>query len=229
MKTAILLTGNVRTWDKTKDSFTSIFGNTADIFLATYNRRYNYHPYIQEQFGLWDDEILDNDRIFELFEGFNLKKIYIDDNSTDYKVPDGVDSRQKANESTYYQYLKFRQCVELMMQQEQEQGWQYDVAIKSRTDLIYVARNNVTIDVNAITIDTGNIFPNDHMFISKRDNIVAMSGFIMEEFYNPKFEDSHEVPPHRILHNSMKNFNLEIKQEKFVDYVLRKDDFRSYY
>jgi len=228
MKIAVLLSGNVRTWDQTKDSFTSVFGNTADIFLATYNRRYNYHPYIQGKFGFVDDEILNNERIFELFEGFNLKKILIDDNSTNYKVPDGVDSRHKDHESTYYQYLKFRQAVELMIQQEQEQGWQYDVVAKARCDLMYVS-HPVTLDPNVVTIDTGNVFPNDHIYISKRDNIVKMSEFIMEEFYNPKFDDSHEVPPHRLLHNSMKYFNLEIKQEKLVDYVLRRDSIKDYY
>lgn len=228
MRVAVLLSGNVRTWDQTKDSFTSVFGTNADIFLATYNRRYNYHPYIQGKFGFNDDEILNNERIFELFEGFNLKKIFIDDNSTNYKVPDAVDPRHKDHESTYYQYLKFRQAVELMMQQEQEQGWQYDIVAKSRCDLVYVSQP-VNIDPNAVTVDVGNVFPNDHIFISRRDNIVNMSQFIMEEFYNPKFEDSHEVPPHRLLHNSMKNFNFEIKQEKLVDYVLRRDSIKDYY
>jgi len=228
LKIAILLSGNVRTWDQTKDSFINVFGNTADIFLATYNRRYNYHPYIQGKFGYQDDEILDNQRIFELFSGLNLKKVLIDDNSENYKVPDAVDPRHKDHESTYYQYLKFRQAVEMMIQQEKEQGWQYDIVVKSRCDLVYVDYP-VNFDPNVVTIDSANTFPNDWIFLSKRDNIVNMSEFIMQEFYNPKFEDSHETPPHRLLLNSMKNFNLPINQEKIVQYVLRRGDKKDYY
>jgi hypothetical protein len=199
-----------------------------DVFLSTYNRRYNYHPHIQGKFGYQDDEILDSDRIYDLFSGIDLQGVLIDDNSENYKVPDNVDPRHRDHESTYYQYLKFRQAVQLMEAHEKLQGFRYDFVIKSRCDLVY-STTPIMVNPSSVTIDSANTYPNDWIFMSSRDNIVGMSEFIMDEFYSPKYDDSHETPPHRLLLNSMKHLGLDIVQEKLVDYVLRRDDKKQYY
>jgi len=70
MKTAVLLVGNVRTWEKCKDNFVEVFGKyNPDIFLATYDTRYGYHPAVRNRIGYYDDEILSRKEIADMFKG----------------------------------------------------------------------------------------------------------------------------------------------------------------
>jgi hypothetical protein len=49
MKTAIILVGNVRTWEECKENFITTFGGDVDIFVSTYNKQYAYHPCVHRQ------------------------------------------------------------------------------------------------------------------------------------------------------------------------------------
>ena len=77
MRKAIILTGNLRTWELCKDSFIKTFDENIDIFICVSNIKYDYHTYIQENFTGPDDYILSETDIKESFNGLNLKKLII--------------------------------------------------------------------------------------------------------------------------------------------------------
>ena len=57
MKTAVLLIGNIRDWESCKPSFKQALGDH-DIFVSTYDVRYNYHPINKPAMGDLENEII---------------------------------------------------------------------------------------------------------------------------------------------------------------------------
>jgi hypothetical protein len=78
MRIALILFGNIRTWEYCKKSYLDTFNNlNPDIFISTYDRQYEYHPYIvQNELKYFNENIINVDYIEILFEDLNLK--YID-------------------------------------------------------------------------------------------------------------------------------------------------------
>jgi hypothetical protein len=230
MRAAVLLVGNIRTWDQTRPSFEEFFGDVDyDVFISTYKLRYNYHPHNRSKLGYDHDEELTAERILELFSGMNVKSILIDENSTRYDVPENVSSQFHCHPSTFFQYLKLAQAAEMMRSFEAQSGIKYDVAVKTRGDLVYNKGSFRCPEGNEIIVDSGNLFPNDCLIISSGQNMSNVSSRIMDEFYNTRHFDSHLQPPHRLLYNSMMDCGLFINKEKMIDYVLRANDYKDYY
>jgi hypothetical protein len=216
MKTAILLVGNVRTWSYCKDNFIQTFGHlNPDIFVSTYNLQYNHHPYIQNLINDNEDVLLTNDEIVNIFSGVNVKNINIDSN-LNYALPENVNGLFSGLETTFHQYIKFFESVQKMT----EYG-DYDLVIKTRCDLLY---NPINFDnaLNSIIIDSGNVYPNDCILISNKDNIVDISKFIVNEFFNPVYNNSHDTPPHGLLRNAINHLNIPVQQQKIMHCVVRK-------
>lgn len=200
-----------------------------DIFIATYNRRYNYHPHIQGKFNIADDEEMTPQRISELFSDLKVCGLLIDSNSSNYEVPAEVAAVHRDHQSTYYQYLKFKQAVDLMEGYELANNFKYDLVIRARTDLMYADKFTIAIGEKDVIVDSSNTFPNDWIFFTARDNMVNISKNIQEEFVNPKHADGHLTPPHNLLRNAMYDSGLTILTDRIVEYVLRKNDIRDYY
>jgi hypothetical protein len=220
MKTAILLVGNIRTWDDCKESFKQTFNYlNPDIFVSTYNQQYNYHPYIKGLINEYDDVILSNDDIAEKFNDITPKAIFVDDN-LNYNLPKDINPAFNGLESSFYQYNKFFQSIQIMRSFEEYEP--YDLVIKTRCDLLY---NPINLDscLESIIIDSGNVYPNDCILISNRDNIVNISEFIMREFFNPKYSDSYLNPPHGLLNSAIKYLNIPVNQQRIMNCVVRKN------
>lgn len=216
MKTAILLVGNIRTWSYCKDNFIQTFGHlNPDIFVSTYNLQYNHHPYIQNLIGDNEDVLLTNEEIVNIFSDVNIKNISIDSN-LNYTLPETVNSLFSGLETTFHQYVNFFKSVQIM-----EKFDKYDLVIKTRCDLLY---NPINFDnaLNSIIIDSGNVYPNDCILISNKDNIVNISKFIMQEFFNPLYNTSHITPPHGLLNNAINHLNIPVQQQKIMNCVVRK-------
>jgi hypothetical protein len=216
MKTAILLVGNIRTWSYCKENFLQTFGHlNPDIFVSTYNLQYNHHPYIRNLIGDNEDAWLTNEEIADIFSGINVKNISIDSN-LHYNLPEDVNSLFTGLETTFFQYLKFFQSVQIMNEYDE-----YDLVIKTRCDLLY---NPINFDnvLNSIIIDSGNVYPNDCILIANKNNIVNISEFIMQEFFNPIYSNSHDTPPHGLLCNAINHLNIPVQQQKIMNCVVRK-------
>lgn len=224
MKTAIILVGNVRTWNYCKDNFNQIFSKlNPDIFLSTYDLQYNYHPAIKNKIGDYTDILLTEEFIKKMFEGFNVKDFDIEDGQ---KIIDmtQVNSSFKEYATCYGQYSRFQKSIQMI----EKSNIEYDCVIKTRCDLIHNDFHFVDLKRNII-IDSGNIFPNDCVLITNQNSMKNISNFIMKEFLNPKYSDSHLNPPHGILHNAIKEESLLISSQKIMNCVIRKDGKKYYY
>jgi hypothetical protein len=72
MKVAVILSGNIRTWERSNlKDFVDV---DVDYFISTTNKRYNYHPFICSKYGYdsINDEIITNEEIENIL---NLKFI----------------------------------------------------------------------------------------------------------------------------------------------------------
>ncbi len=227
MKTAIILTGNIRTWDECKSSFYQTFNHlNADIFVSTYNLQYDHHPWIKSKIGDPEDCELTNEQILQKFNGFNVKAFHIEGNIDLSKDLERINPNFKSLDICYKQYRKLNLAVQLMQQFETE--GQYDCVIKTRCDVLY---NSLEISdiTNSIIIDSGNVFPNDQILITNRDKMVEISNFMVNEFFDTKYPNSDSNPPHGMLLNAINHSGLNITKQKIVNCLVRKGGKRDYY
>lgn len=226
MKTAILIIGHIRTWEYCKDNFLESFAHlTPDIFVSTYDLKYNYHPAQQGWMNGAIDTYLEYEEIRELFKDLNIIKIdyeRIQDVNSEYEIiNDQIHNNFKNDISTYLQYRKLTRAVNILKKYETEFQFKYDSIIKLRTDIHY---NRFEYDINntSIIISNGNVYPNDVIFATERDKFISISEFCNNEFYNPIYTDSHLRPPHNLLLRACEYNNLNIQQQSLMQYVVRK-------
>ena len=230
MKVAILLTGNLRTWDQCKQQFIDTFGNT-DVFLSTYNMRYGYHPVLRGRFNDYTDEIISNDYILDQFKDVNLKSYIIEDYLEVERFIDEelkiVHPSMNTHPASFGQYRKLKQCVDLLIMEECKVNEKYDLIIRTRCDMIYDKDIHFKIEGNQILHNTPSIpgteFIPDQVLVSSRDNMINVSNFIFNEFYNPVYDDSLHHPPHGILRNAIRYLNLSKVEKDIFKGMLRKN------
>jgi hypothetical protein len=229
MKIALMLVGNVRTFDQCKESFKKTFGDI-DIFISTYDLRYCYHPVVKNNIGDTQDEILTYDYLNKLFEGLNVKSVLIERDEEITRFVNEENSRLhpllQNIHSSYAQYRKLKTCIDLVIDHENKTGVKYDYLIRARFDLMY---NEFDYDIGEKELihDAGSQpdseFLNDQLFWTNRDDMVNISNFMMNEFYNPIYSNSNESPPHGLLRNAIKHNNLKRTPKNIVSYLLRKN------
>ena len=234
-KTAILLTGNLRTWDLCKENFIKTFGETVDIFVCVSDIKYDYAPYIQETYTGYEDSYLTEEDILNSFAGLNIKKILIERKEEELLYIKNEVPKFKLDVSGEFNppqkfgsILKVKKGLSLIKEYEKENDFKYDIIIKSRFDIIH---EQAVLDVNEneILIDTGNVFPNDLFLMSNRDSMFDIFNFMYKEFYEPVYENSHLQPPHGLLHNAILHNNIKITQKPIIKYVQRKNHGPQYY
>lgn len=227
MKTAIILVGNVRTWNECKDSFAETFNHlNPDIYVSTYNLQYDHHPHVKGKIQDFDDCILSDEQIVSMFEGFNVKGFCIEKEVDISKDIPRMNSNMADLEICFKQYRKFN--IGIQMMKHFESSGKYDCVIKTRCDLIYNKFNINDIDKNVI-IDSGNVFPNDCIFVSNRDSMVKISNFMLNEFFDFKYKESNQNPPHGLLLSAIKEAGMNIEVQKIMNCVIRKGIKREYY
>jgi hypothetical protein len=231
MKIALMLVGNYRTWDLTKESFIKTFGDT-DTFISTYDLRYGYHP---NGWGVTDlnDELISEQSWLDSLSGVNVKLTNIErfsdvDNIIKNELTRvKLDIPQNAHQS-YGQYRKFKIATDMVQHYEKENNFKYDIIIRSRFDLVYNDEPiNFSFEDNEVAYHHGTSPPGeflgDQFFFTKRDNMINISEFIFNEFFNPVFEDSHLHPPHGILRNALKHNNLTKVNRDAIKHLKRKN------
>jgi len=231
VKIALMIVGNFRTWNLTKESFLDTFGGI-DTFVSTYDLRFGYHP---NGWGVTDlqDELLTEETWKDWLSGVNVKKASIEKFSDTDTIIKNELSKVKLSipenaYQSYGQYRKFKIATDLVQQYEKENDFKYDIIIRTRFDLVYNdAPINYYIKDNEVAYHHGTSPPNeflgDQFFFSSRDNMINISEFIYNEFYNPVYEDSHLHPPHGILRNALKHNNLTKVDHNVVKHLKRKN------
>jgi hypothetical protein len=227
MKTAIILLGHVRTWEKTKESFISTFSNlNADIFVSTYDRQYGYHPYIRGVTNYHGDEVLSEPTIESLFSGLS-SNVYVD--VTEAEMMDKYISQQQSIinpsmrgiQSSMAQFIKLKHAIDNLIEVENEKNIKYDYIIKTRCDILYENDLNFSIDNNQVLVDSCNVFPNDCFIMADRNSFIEISNFMVNEFYHFTNPTSNEKPPHTLLLNAFNNSSLNIVSKKIMKSVMR--------
>ena len=224
-----MLVGNVRTFDECKESFKKTFGDI-DIFISTYDLRYQYHPVVKNNIGDKQDEILSYEYMNNLFEGLNVKSILIEKDSAVTRFVNEENNRLhpllQNIHSSYAQYRKLKTCIDLVVDNENKMGFKYDYLIRTRFDLMY-NKFDYEIGEKEFIHNAGDTpdseFLNDYFFWTNRDDMINISNFIMNEFYNPIYNNSNEGPPHGLLRNAIKHNNLKRTPKNIVSYLLRKN------
>ena len=241
MKTAIIIAGHVRTWEKTKESFIKTFSTLSpDVFVTTYNKQYGYHPlynnghYIKGVTGYNDDNILDDKSITNLFKNVG-EKTYV--GITDSNIMDSYITQQvmeihpnmRNMESRLAQFYKIQYAVNSIIDVETQNDFKYDCIIKTRCDLLYEEDLEFSVGSNQILIDNCNVFPNDCFIMANRDDFIKISNFMVDEFYNFSNPTSSEKPPHTLLLNAFNSIGVEIISKKIMKSVMRINGEQKYY
>lgn len=230
MNIAIFLVGNIRTWDRCKESFISSFTNlNSDIFISTYTTQYAYHPYIQQTTNFYDEISLSYDQVGYKFHGMNIRSIVIDD-IDEYvnKVKTKISKRYSEGlpHHTFSQYFKINDCVNELLKIECETKTTYDIIIKTRFDIKYnekcISQALTNLGESVLYIDSGNVFPSDWILISNRKNFLSLNNSIISEITDMKTETSTKDVPHGMLANAIRASNLTCRTEKFVSTIERR-------
>lgn len=232
MKTAIILSGNIRTWDICKSDFIEKFKHlNADLYIDTYRLRYDYHPVIKDRINDSDDVFFNElGDIYKLFDDIENTKIFnIEDN---FFID--LEQYRKIFDSKFKHlnincFGAFRKLYNLL---NQEILKKYDLIIKTRMDLTYHDITDIdfdNIENKKLIIDDSNVYPNDCFLAGSYETMYAISKFMYDEFFNPKFENSAENVPHNLLFNAALQNNIELRSHKIMKSVIRKGNIENFY
>jgi hypothetical protein len=201
MKIAICISGFLRTWEYSKLSFLKhlVQNHDCDLFVHTYKQ--NYFEYSSEvQNVIYDEEI-----IVKMFDGFNLKKIVIEDRNEiidniissslkyeqlsnySYKIKESSDinsNKISLGARIYDQLRKIYLSNELRKEYERKNNLNYDLYVKTRFDVLYIDKidwSNFT-EKNLVYIGNSGTggFPDDLVGIGKEE---PMNSY-MDRFLN---------------------------------------------
>jgi hypothetical protein len=226
MKVAILLVGNVRSWELCKENFKEVFSHlNPDVYISTYDLQYDHHPYIQGVIQDADDSILSNEEIEKMFSDIDVKSLDIECSKDVVNLIKLHDSFLQTG-SSFSQWRKFQKA----MQQLDSVGEEYDCVIKTRCDIMHNTVDFTNIDLsNTIIIDSGNVFPNDCFFATNQESMKNIANFIISELEDPRFSDSHISPPHNLFKNAIVEGGLNVNAQKIMNCVIRKNAIKFYY
>lgn len=218
MKIAVLITGNIRTWDQS--NLLDFIDLEVDYFISTTNKKYNYHPFISNKMGYNDinNELITNDEIKESFKELNYKSLLINDDDTINDI--NFVENMRNIDSCYHQFNRIKKSLSYLEKYEKENNFKYDIIVKTRTDLKYFNKLSNFIDTNNnIYTSTGNGDPNDTILITKRDNIFKIIDFMLNEFLYQRDKFSHINPPHGLLLSAINNNGFSYQQVRIAEII----------
>lgn len=225
MKTAIILVGNVRTWEQCKENFIATFGSDADIFVSTYNKQYAYHPYIQQSLNFYKDVDLTEEELQRMFSGLNLSGCIIDniDTYVDTNVKPFICNRfPRDAHLSLAQYFKLNDGLNLVKKHEESHGFQYERIIKTRFDIMYNPLNGIEHGDSVYVDGSGaGVFPCDWIFVTSRGVAQSINDFIMGEIQDMKNDSSLVDLPHKLFLNGIKAGSSELKLAPLVKTIVR--------
>lgn len=230
MKTAIILNGHIRTFDRVKERFIKVFENlNPDVFVTTYDNRFGYAPYIQQLQNFYEDCPIEEKEIKEMLMGLNIIDLIIDNiESVDKKIAEEYPFiKMKFTNfpgfchSCYAQYRKLKFGFDMIQDYEIKNNFKYDMIIKTRFDLMFYENMNFSIGKNDVLVDSGNVSPNDVFFMCERDKMFHVINFIYNEFFELTDPDSERWPPHSILSSAFRSANLNMISRPLIEYVER--------
>jgi hypothetical protein len=119
----------------------------------------------------------------------------------------------------------------MIRQYEESHNFKYDLIIKTRSDLIldHIGYNLGIIGEDVIIISSKNVYPNDVVFITKRDNFIGVIDSILREFYELKNQNSLRDIPHGLLESAIHENGLRAFALPICNHVVRANQKHYYY
>lgn len=197
MKLAILITGNLRTFDITKNNILSNLnglGISYDLYLYTYYQRWNYHPWIRSQLGYLGEETLSEEQISIFLEGVNYRYLCISNQDEVNVEISNVYSKsfhpkiEGKFQDLFSQFLGIKQTLDKM------NG--YTHVLKLRFDTYFtsqiVLKDLIEIDKKSILSDNIQSF-SDHVLFGEYDTIYELTEYYLNSFINGRMESTHQT------------------------------------
>lgn len=239
MKLTILISGHIRTWERMADAFKEFVDVDYDLFLNVYDKKFGYTPYNQQIQKFYDDDVLIDSQILEMFEGINLVDYRIDNNN----IVDEQIEIEKQNVklqfdtarhgpdifySCYAQYRKLKLGFDMIERYEHDHGIKYDRVFKTRTEVAYkngplsnILSNFTDLPNKYAIIDSRSSFPNDVLYIADRQSAQDISTFMYDEFFEPRYSNPPTWPPHSMLKCATEHHNINLLTHDIMDYIER--------
>lgn len=224
LKVAILLCGNIRTWDKCRDSFNKTFKNYhPDLFIHCSSKKFDYHPFIISKLPEYTDvDVTPEDAqivLQNIDKQISIVDMVIEDPNTITKP--SFDSQMKDIYHGYYQYRHVYKAMQLMEEHECKIGYKYDIIIKTRFDLLY--NESFTIDfplnIKSVIIDSKNVNPNDWIIIGSRDALIKLPRFVINQYLCATSQLSATRPPHGLLEYFIQIYQLNVSAKNIGEII----------
>jgi len=137
MNSALILSGNFRTFDNCIENIEKVVENyNCDIYVCVSDILFNLHPCNKEKFNFYDDKIINMEEVNKKLSKFGerVKKIFFFENSLeDQEVKEYIlnfdTKKQWAGIDIFKQYYKVKKCIDYL----KDKGYNY--VIKSRFDV----------------------------------------------------------------------------------------------
>jgi hypothetical protein len=203
MRVAILLSGHIRTWKECTSSTGWMKG--FDLFGSTYTSKYGYHPFIQSQVQVKEEEV---DPEEELSEIPFINLTYTED-QRDLHIEEHFDYTMCNFYHGYYQYKCIQDGLNLIEEHEKKTGLKYDIIVRTRFDLQYNPEFKLPLDPYRFCIDRRNTFPNDHFIAGSRDEMMKLPKYIHSQYFSPR-QKSALRPPHGMLEEFLQGKDVRL-------------------
>lgn len=198
MRIAICISGFIRTWKYTKNSFKNYLCNNpnVDVFIHTYKQ--NYFECSSNK----ENEIYSEEQIAKMFEDINVKTIIVEDRDDILKTLNlendilnnsNIIKESSSSDSTnlnialriYDQVRKIELCNNLKKDYENKNGFKYDIVVRTRFDILYLSypRWNLLTD-NIMLTGYGSMggYPSDCVSAGK-NNVMDIISNRYSNFY----------------------------------------------
>jgi len=227
MKTALIITGNLRSFEKCYENFEQLINKfDCDIFICMSNIQFDLHPYIKHELKFYSDCILSDELInskLNICKNINnkIKKIIVldkieEDNDFINNYLHNFDNKKEwKGIDIFKQYKKIKRCVDYIKDYEYNNDIKYNYIIKSRFD--------IDININSLplfpllentfyTIKYDNNKINDIICITDSiNNFDIICNEISKHFFNNYADKNVYESIHSLLYFIFKinNFNIE--------------------
>jgi hypothetical protein len=219
MKSVLILTGNIRTFEQSKNIFKEIIDTyNCDVFICTSSLQYELHPFIKTSHNFYLEKELTVDEIYDKLDVLNPQEIII-------LSEDQIKLQYTTSTSDYdeyltclkYQYFRKKILFDII----QSQDIMYDYIISTRFDIVIenidsFPENVLKNDIFVASFHQDHV--QDHIFISGSiDALVRLNNFILKELKENPYDNIHKmlfdgVEYEKLNLNSISSLNYHINR-----------------
>jgi hypothetical protein len=209
---AVVVAGNLRSWAECENTE---WMAQYDVFVSTYSCKYNFHPFIQSQLPVHQEEYLTKEQIVEAFtrKGVPVKGVTVSEMQRS-EVETSFHPQMKEIYHGYYQYRCVEKGLDLVRAQEAKTKVKYDLIVRTRCDatysdnrdwLAYLSRDWASKEV--LLNRTGHQ-PCDWILVMPRDMMYQLCSYVIRQYFQPENEMSWQKPPHGLLENFLRTMTV---------------------